>query len=72
MTDAQGHIQRSTMPGQQERQIKRFSQVYEERKVSVINDIIMMPKGAPPRAMTFTQSALQKRQARCAEAENQE
>ena len=32
MTDAQSHISRSTRPGQWERQIKRFSQVYEEKK----------------------------------------
>ena len=35
MTEAQAHISNSTMPGKWERQIKRFSQVYEDRKVNI-------------------------------------
>ena len=53
MTEAQIHISNATMPGKWERQIKRFSQVYEERKVNILNNIIKLPPGSPTRSMTF-------------------
>ena len=58
MSDAQAHRRRSTMPGRWERQIKNFSQVYEERKLNVLNGIIRSPPGAPTRSMTFKGDAL--------------
>ena len=57
MTDAQTHISNNTMPGKWERQIKRFSQVYDERKIALLHQIIAAPQGAPTRAMTFNEHA---------------
>ena len=58
LTEAQTHIDNATPPGKWERQIKRFSQVYEERKVNILNNIINLPPGAPTRSMTFKGNTL--------------
>ena len=58
LTEAQEHINNATPPGKWERQIKRFSQVYEERKVTLLSNIIKLPPGAPTKAMTFKANTL--------------
>ena len=57
---AQRHIDRSTPPTQRHhvKQVKRFSQVYEQRQIKLLSKIINMPEDSPPKVVTFEHDSL--------------
>ena len=49
----QQHMHEETEIGKPERQFKQMSQVYEERKIQMLNSIISSPEGTPTKVVTF-------------------